>query len=109
MLCIVSEVMHRPRLTSWHCGLSQIRFLRLSFSSYPGFLNGIYVGCGEGGGTIIGGALIDHIGIRATYRIYAGLAIAALVLHNVLQGVGEKNDEHAQSKAAYKALPSDEN
>ena len=41
------------------------------FSHFTGILNGLFVGIGNGSGTMLGGLLVSKTGIRVAYRLFA--------------------------------------
>ncbi|KAJ7375700.1 hypothetical protein OS493_039470 [Desmophyllum pertusum] len=67
-----------------------------------GILNGLFVGVGTGGGTMLGGLLIGSIGMRVTYRLFAAFLALIILLFLGCQWQQGGSDE---SEASYRAVP----
>ncbi|XP_068733872.1 major facilitator superfamily domain-containing protein 6-like [Montipora capricornis] len=65
-----------------------------------GILFGLYMGAGLGGGASLGGVLITFIGIRAAYRLFAGMALLVLIMYSVLSRIESTDD----TKEEYQAI-----
>ena len=83
-------------------------FLENTFARYhflpTGILNGLFVGVGIGGGTILGGLLVGWIGMRATYRIFAFFLALILMLFLGLQWSG-RQENSGESMSSYQPVP----
>ena len=71
------------------------------FSHFTGILNGLFVGVGNGSGTMLGGLLVSKTGIRVAYRLFAAFLTLVMLLFLACQWRGENNDD----KTSYRALP----
>ena len=85
---------------------SQVSILVFIHSNLTGILNGLFVGVGNGSGTMIGGLLVGRIGIRAAYRLFAAFLVLVMFLFLVCQWQGQNTDEDSRSN--YRAVPSQE-
>ena len=70
------------------------------FSHVTGILNGLFVGVGNGSGTMLGGLLVSKIGIRVAYRLFAAFLALVMLLFIACQWQGESTDD----KTSYRAL-----
>lgn len=71
------------------------------FSHFTGLLNGLFVGVGNGSGTMFGGLLVSKTGIRVAYRLFAAFLALVMLLFVACQWQGENTDD----KTSYRALP----
>ena len=72
-----------------------------NFSHFTGILNGLFVGVGNGSGTMLGGLLVSKTGIRVAYRLFAAFLALVMLLFLACQWRGENTDD----KTSYRALP----
>lgn len=74
-----------------------------------GILNGLFVGVGNGSGTIFGGLLVGRIGIRSAYRLFAAFLALVMFLFLACQWQGQNTDENSEdSKSKYRKVSSQE-
>ena len=71
------------------------------FSHFTGLLNGLFVGVGNGSGTMLGGLLVSKTGIRVAYRLFAAFLALVMLLFVACQWQGGNTDD----KTSYRALP----
>ena len=72
-----------------------------NFPHFIGILNGLFVGVGNGSGTMLGGLLVSKTGIRVAYRLFAAFLALVLLFFLACQWRGENTDD----KTSYRALP----
>ena len=81
----------------------QNKFTRYNFIP-SGILNGLFVGVGNGGGTILGGLLVSSIGMRAAYRVFAFFLALILLLFLGLQWSGRQKNS-GDPISSYQPVP----
>ena len=57
------------------------------------------MGAGLGGGASLGGVLITFIGIRAAYRLFAGMALLVLTMYSVFSRIESTDDNKEEYQA----------
>lgn len=63
------------------------------------------MGVGTGGGTILGGLLIGAIGMRASYRLFAGFLALIVFVFLGFQWSGQ-HKHSGEPESSYSAVPS---
>ena len=75
-----------------------------SFIYSLGILQGVYWGLGTGSGTIAGGFLINHVGVRTAFRIGGGVGSVVFVLFVALQCWIARNEKQQQQQQKQQQL-----
>ena len=76
---------------------------------FPGILQGVFWGLGNGGGTVISGLVYDKFGPQITFRAFGVAGLVVLVVFVIVQRFcyGEQDNEN-EAETGYEAVASEE-
>lgn len=73
-------------------------YFKLNLLFVLGILQGVYWGLGTGTGAIVGGILINHYGVRVSFRVGGVVSSIIFVLFCILQFVIARKEKSIDSK-----------